>query len=72
MQIVIPEYFTRFIGKTAVIMNLLLFVPKFSNINLPVLPAGLQIMADQGFEHQLPVIVIPKGNQQPIPEIMRR
>ena len=43
-----------------------------SHINLPVLPAGLQIMADQGFEHQLPILVLPKANQVQIPKIMRR
>ena len=31
----------------------------FSNVPLPVLPQGLQIMADQGFAHQPPVIVLP-------------
>ena len=31
----------------------------YSHVNLPVLPQGLQIMADQGFEHNLPVIVLP-------------
>ena len=41
-------------------------------INLPVLPQGLQIMADQGFEHRLPVMVLPRANQPQIAEIMRR
>ena len=39
---------------------------------LPVLSQGLQIMADQGFEHQHPVIVLPWRNQPQIPRIMRR
>ena len=42
------------------------------NVNLPVLPAGLQIMADQGFEHRLPVIVLPHANQPQLPPMMRR
>ena len=29
-------------------------------------------MADQGFEHNLPVIVLPKANQQQLTAIMRR
>ena len=41
-------------------------------INVPVLPAGLQIMADQGFENRLPIIVLPRVNQPQIPAIMRR
>ena len=38
----------------------------FSHINLPVLPQGLQIMADQGFEHNFPVLVLPQANQPQI------
>ena len=48
------------------------FVNLHRNINLPVLPAGLQIMADQGFEHRHPVIVLPRANQPQIPALMRR
>ena len=33
------------------------------NITIPVLPQGLQIMADQGFRHQPPIIVLPKANR---------
>ena len=44
----------------------------FRNINLPVLPQGLQIMADQGFENRHPVIVLPRANQPQIPAVMRR
>ena len=44
----------------------------FSNINLPVLPPGLQILADQGFEHNPPVLVLPRANQQPVPAILRQ
>ena len=29
-------------------------------------------MADQGFAHNLPVIVLPQANQPQIPRIMRR
>ena len=36
------------------------------------MPQGLQIMADQGFEHRLPVIVLPRANQPQIAKIMRR
>ena len=38
-----------------------------SHIGLPPLPQGLQIMADQGFQHRLPVLVLPKTNQQQLP-----
>ena len=41
----------------------------FSHIHLPVLPHGLQIMADQGFAHNPPVIVLPRANQ---PQLTRR
>ena len=44
----------------------------FSNVNLPMLPQGLQIMADQGFEHRLPIIVLPRANQPQLPAVMRR
>ena len=43
-----------------------------SHVHLPVLPQGLQIMADQGFEHRLQVIVLPKANQPQISHQMRR
>ena len=43
-----------------------------SNIRLPVLPQGLHIMADQGFRHQDPVIVLPRANQPAISADMRR
>ena len=39
---------------------------------MPVLPAGLQILADQGFEHRLPIIVLPRANQPQVPANMRR
>ena len=39
---------------------------------LPVLPDGLQIMADQGFEHHHPVIVLPRANQPQLTPLMRR
>ena len=42
------------------------------NVNLPVLPAGLQIMADQGFEHRHPILVLPWANQPQVARIMRR
>ena len=29
-------------------------------------------MADQGFHHRLPVLVLPKSNRIPVPAIMRR
>ena len=48
-----------------------LSIDAFSNITLPVLPNGLQLMADQGFEHRLPIIVLPKANQQQVPAVMR-
>ena len=41
-------------------------------INLPMLPQGLQIMADQGFHNRPPVIVLPRFNQPNIPAQMRR
>ena len=44
----------------------------FGNVHLPVLPQGLQILADQGFQHNPPVIVIPCQNQPQIPTGMRR
>ena len=44
----------------------------YQNVHMPVLPQGLQIMADQGFAHGLPVIVLPRHNQAPIPVGMRR
>ena len=44
----------------------------FSNIVLPVLPRALQIMADQGFEHNLPVLVLPKANQAQVSKMMHR
>ena len=44
----------------------------FQNVNVPVLPQGLHIMADQGFQHRLPVMVIPHQNQPQIPAPMRR
>ena len=44
----------------------------FRNVNLPVLPAGLQIMADQGFDHCNPIIVLPRANQPQVSQIMRR
>ena len=44
----------------------------FRNVPMPVLPQGLQIMADQGFPHGLPVLVLPRHNQAPIPAGMRR
>ena len=43
-----------------------------NNVNVPVLPQGLQIMADQGFRHALPVIVLPRRNQAQVPAMMRR
>ena len=43
-----------------------------SDITLPVLPQGLQIMADQGFEHNDPVIVLPRANQPQLSRLMRR
>ena len=42
------------------------------NIHLPVLPPGLRIMADQGFEHRLPVLVMPHANQPQLPRNMCR
>ena len=42
------------------------------NIQLPVLPQGLQIMADQGFAHQPPVIVLPRANQPALTAEMRK
>ena len=44
----------------------------FSQINLPVLPAGLQIMADQGFQNAHPILVLPRYNQPAIQPDMRR
>ena len=55
--------------------EILSFNPNFiiySQINLPVLPAGLQIMADQGFQNRNPVLVLPRFNQPGIPPDMRR
>ena len=43
-----------------------------SQIQLPVLPAGLQIMADQGFRNTHPLIVLPRHNQPQLPRHMRR
>ena len=37
-----------------------------------MLPQGLQIMADQGFEHNFPVLVLPWANQPQISKDMRR
>ena len=48
------------------------FFAVFSQINIPVLPAGLQIMADQGFQNGYPVLVLPRFNQPVIPVNMRR
>ena len=42
------------------------------DISLPVLPQGLQIMANQGFDHEHPVIVLPRANQPQLTKIMRR
>ena len=41
-------------------------------INIPVLPAGLQIMADQGFRNRHPVIVLPRFNQAAVAANVRR
>ena len=42
------------------------------NINVPPLPPGMQIMADQGFEHHAPVIVMPHANQPQLPPLMHQ
>ena len=44
----------------------------YQNVNIPVLPQGLTILADQGFKHQLPVLVLPCQNQPQLPAAMRR
>ena len=43
-----------------------------SQIQLPVLPAGLQIMADQGFRNRNPIIVLPRFSQPAIHPDIRR
>ena len=50
-------------------MNLKLI---YSTMALPVLPPGLQIMADQGFEHNNPIIVLPRANQRQLNPVIRR
>ena len=40
--------------------------PLFSDINLPVLPPGLLIMADQGFDHNIPILVLTKSKSTSI------
>ena len=44
----------------------------FRLIQLPPLPHGLQIMADPGFEFNLPVIVLPRPHQVFLPPAMRK
>ena len=41
-------------------------------IRLPVLPNGLQIMADPGFPNRRPLLVMPKRNDPRISDDMRR
>ena len=42
-----------------------------SHIRLPVLPNGLQIMADQGFANIRPLLVMPRAQYPGVDEIMR-
>ena len=44
----------------------------FRLTNLPPFPPNLQIMADPGFEYNLPVIVLPRPAHHFLPQAMRR
>ena len=39
---------------------------------LPVLPQGLQIMADQGFANQSPILIPLSGHGRPMTGVMKR
>ena len=43
-----------------------------SNIVLPVIPNGLQIMADQGFPRMNPLLIPARNNRNNLPARIRR
>ena len=59
--------YSRFLHCTHV--NCQLYV---RNITIPVLPQGIQIMADQGFRYQPAIIVLPKANRPAFTPEMRK
>ena len=42
------------------------------HVNLPVLPNGLQIMADQGFPRTPPLLITTRNNRINLPAAVRR
>ena len=62
------KYFQKHLNISCPINDIILF----RQINIPVLPQGLQIMADQGFQNLAPVIVLPRRNQPAIAANVRR
>ena len=42
-----------------------------SHINIPLLPDGLRIMADQGFKYAKPLLITPNKNVR-LPENLRK
>ena len=49
---------------------LLVFFPRY--VNIPVLPQGLQIMADLGFGNRPPLILPARENVLNVPDLMRK
>ena len=43
----------------------------YSNVNIPVLPNGLKIMADQGFAFARPLLIPPSKNMR-LPDRLRK
>ena len=48
-----------------------IFIFPYRNVNIPVLPQGLKIMADPGFQYMNPLIVLPRPAHFPLADDLR-